>query len=175
MKALTLTQPWATLVAIGAKKIETRSWSTTYRGPLAIHAAKGFPDTAQVLCFNEPFRTVLKAKTSIDIIWDKVRKESDFPLGCIVATCELVDVRKIHIPVGIEKITLPPGKAWGWEWYEPSGIRHLFEHSEQERAFGDYTEGRYAWLLHNIQPLPVPIPAKGALSLWEWDGTGQAG
>ena len=43
MKALTLTQPWASLVAIGAKRIETRSWSTPYRGLLAIHAAKGFP------------------------------------------------------------------------------------------------------------------------------------
>jgi hypothetical protein len=43
MKALTLTQPWATLVAIGAKTIETRSWPTSYRGPLAIHAAKGYP------------------------------------------------------------------------------------------------------------------------------------
>lgn len=41
MKAITLTQPWATLVAIGAKRIETRSWATRYRGPLAIHAAKG--------------------------------------------------------------------------------------------------------------------------------------
>src|SRR5690348_17556570 len=47
MKALTLTQPWASLVAIGAKRIETRSWSTSYRGPLAIHAAKGFPKSAQ--------------------------------------------------------------------------------------------------------------------------------
>lgn len=41
MKGLSLTQPWATLVAIGAKRIETRIWATSYRGPLAIHAAKG--------------------------------------------------------------------------------------------------------------------------------------
>jgi activating signal cointegrator 1 len=47
MKAITLTQPWATLVAIGAKRIETRSWPTNYRGPLAIHAAKGFPKWAK--------------------------------------------------------------------------------------------------------------------------------
>lgn len=40
MKALSLTQPWASLVAVGAKRIETRSWRTSYRGPLAIHAAK---------------------------------------------------------------------------------------------------------------------------------------
>jgi hypothetical protein len=41
MKGLTLTQPWATLVAIGAKRIETRSWPTRYRGLLAIHAGAG--------------------------------------------------------------------------------------------------------------------------------------
>ena len=41
MKALPVTQPYATLVALGAKHIETRSWSTRYRGPLAIHAGKG--------------------------------------------------------------------------------------------------------------------------------------
>lgn len=35
MKALTLTQPWATLVAIQAKRIETRSWGTDYRGWIA--------------------------------------------------------------------------------------------------------------------------------------------
>lgn len=40
--ALTLWQPWASLVAWEEKRIETRSWSTSYRGPLVIHAAKRF-------------------------------------------------------------------------------------------------------------------------------------
>ena len=40
IKALSLWQPWATLVARGAKARETRHWQTSYRGPLAIHAAK---------------------------------------------------------------------------------------------------------------------------------------
>ena len=40
MKALSLWQPWAALMAVGAKRIETRHWSTAYRGELAIHAAK---------------------------------------------------------------------------------------------------------------------------------------
>lgn len=44
MKLLSLTQPWATLVAVGLKKFETRSWSTSYRGELAIHATKGPTD-----------------------------------------------------------------------------------------------------------------------------------
>ena len=41
MKAISLWQPWASLVATGAKTYETRSWPTKYRGPLVICAAKG--------------------------------------------------------------------------------------------------------------------------------------
>ena len=40
MKALTVYQPWASLIACGSKTLETRRWATKYRGPLAIHAAK---------------------------------------------------------------------------------------------------------------------------------------
>lgn len=41
--AISLWQPWATLVARGLKCVETRSWPTDYRGPLLIHAAKTIP------------------------------------------------------------------------------------------------------------------------------------
>jgi len=40
MKAISLWQPWASAMAMGLKKNETRHWSTSYRGPLLIHAAK---------------------------------------------------------------------------------------------------------------------------------------
>jgi hypothetical protein len=40
MRALSLYEPWATLIALGEKRYETRSWSTTYRGPLLICASK---------------------------------------------------------------------------------------------------------------------------------------
>lgn len=46
MKLISLTQPWAALVAHGFKRFETRGWSTDYRGPLAIHATKGPADPA---------------------------------------------------------------------------------------------------------------------------------
>jgi hypothetical protein len=46
MKAITLTQPWASLVMDGRKQWETRSWSTRYQGPLAIHAAKEIDEAA---------------------------------------------------------------------------------------------------------------------------------
>lgn len=42
-KALSLTEPWATLMMMGEKNIETKSWRTSFRGPVAIHAAKAMP------------------------------------------------------------------------------------------------------------------------------------
>jgi len=40
MKCLSVKQPWANLIANGEKGIETRTWSTEYRGPLAIASSK---------------------------------------------------------------------------------------------------------------------------------------
>jgi len=41
--------------------------------------------------------------------------------------------------------------------------------NEQEYLFGDYTEGRFAWKLEQVQLMIKPIPAKRKLSLWEWE------
>lgn len=38
MKALTIKEPWATLIIDGYKKYEFRSWKTNYRGKILIHA-----------------------------------------------------------------------------------------------------------------------------------------
>src|SRR5258708_38990702 len=74
---LTLTQPWATLMAVGAKKVETRSWPIRFRGWFAIHAAKGFPADCQQLCFAQPFAGGLEAA--------KYRGPADLPLGTVLA------------------------------------------------------------------------------------------
>lgn len=73
-KALTLTQPWATLVALGIKRVETRTWSTDYRGQLLIHAAKGNPD--------REFEAELRARGILPA-------DAEIPLGAIVARCRL--------------------------------------------------------------------------------------
>ena len=148
MKALTLTQPWATLVAIGAKRIETRSWNTNYRGPLAIHAAKGFPKWAEALCHEEPFRSALA--------------NSDFlPLGGVLATCNLVSV----IPV------VRFQKSPVLELDGPDGRQYHYELTKTEMQFGDYSPGRYAWLLDGVRCLDGVETARGALGLWEWTPT----
>ena len=40
MKALSIMQPWAWLIVNGHKDVENRTWATTYRGPILIHAGK---------------------------------------------------------------------------------------------------------------------------------------
>jgi hypothetical protein len=50
MKALSLLQPWATLIMLGYKQFETRSWVTKHRGPLAIAASAGKPAWAREAC-----------------------------------------------------------------------------------------------------------------------------
>lgn len=161
MKVLTLTQPWATLVAIGAKRIETRSWSTSYRGPLAIHAAAGLRSVGGWpglwrLCSEPPFYQVLKDHfTAVEL--DKPRiQASELPTGAIVAVCELVAI------VPTELINRAHG------WYAPGNQNH-FALTDQKRAFGNYALGRFAWLLADVRPLPVPIACKGALGLWNYN------
>lgn len=80
---LTLTQPWATLMAIEAKRDETRDWWIRFRGWFAIHAAKGFPPECQALCYQEPFAGVL-AKAGYN-------GPADLPLGRVLAVTELLD------------------------------------------------------------------------------------
>lgn len=40
VRALTIRQPWAALIAHGTKRVENRTWGTAWRGALLIHAAK---------------------------------------------------------------------------------------------------------------------------------------
>lgn len=81
MKAISLWQPWATLIALGVKRFETRSWSTNYRGPLAIHAAKRKAD-----------RTELN-RTIVDVLVSNgITGTGQLPYGCIVCMVDLVDI-----------------------------------------------------------------------------------
>ncbi len=135
MKALSLTQPWAMLVAIGEKQIETRSWNTSYRGIIAIHASKSFPKAARDLCYRTPFNSSLKS--------EGYEGYSNLPLGMVIAIARLQRIMDTDDIVA--KI------------------------SQKEKAFGDYSSGRYAWYFTDVFMLPMPIPAKGMLNLWEWN------
>lgn len=81
---LSLTQPWASLVVMGAKKLETRSWRTNYHGTLIIHASKGMPKWAKETCEEEPFAAALRSWTD---------RYGELPLGHIIGEVQLIDVR----------------------------------------------------------------------------------
>lgn len=105
IKTLTLTQPWATLMACRAKQIETRCWSTTYRGPLAIHAARNFPGQAQALCHQEPFWSALRSD-GYDV---RLPPDKNLPLGKIVAIGMLEDVEWISFDFPVKE----PERSFG--------------------------------------------------------------
>jgi activating signal cointegrator 1 len=141
MKAITLHQPYATLIAVGAKRIETRGWRTRYRGPLAIHAARVFGHEARALCCREPFRAALARGGYAD--------PAALPLGAVVAICRLVDCLLTGAVGGQPSPHVPPGDTPEW-------------------AFGNYAPGRYLWLLEDIAPVLPPRLARGKQGFWEW-------
>lgn len=174
MKAITLTQPYATLVSLGMKKIETRSWSTNYRGPLAIHAAKGLGPVGgkrglKALCATEPFSAVLTP--SLEQWWNSRHSLADMavrpfmPYGAIVAVCDLIGCE------GTDPAAWPDSGRFLFGNRSNPDYQFILDWpiKEPERSFGDYSPGRYMWFLTNIRTLPEPIPCKGALGLWEWD------
>ena len=87
MRALTVWQPWATLLAEGIKKNETRSWSTSIRGPVAIHAAR------------KPFKEIVKliSLKALTLITGLVypHPPGRLPTGCVLAIGNLVDCKLI--------------------------------------------------------------------------------
>lgn len=140
-RALSLHQPWATLMAVRAKHNETRGWTTSYRGRLLIHATKAPPNAEAMR--SRVVRDVLEAHgyTCTD----------DLPLGVVVARAELAAVGSIELdgPTPIVRCGT-----------------QVLEVNPLELAFGCYELGRFAWLMAGLEPLPCPIDATGRQGLW---------
>lgn len=81
VKAISLHQPWATLLASGVKRYETRSWPTRHRGPLVIHAGKTWNDEILHECLVGPLAAALHAACVLG---------SELPLGAFVGVVEVV-------------------------------------------------------------------------------------
>jgi hypothetical protein len=167
VKALTLWQPWASLVALGVKTIETRSWSTSYRGPLAIHAAKTDLHLNVKRCDGADHGRALAAAV-------KANGFARLPLGAIVATCKLVDVVPfVHVSEtrggrpGFPAVTVAHLRDGRWTAVVHDGTGWTAAVDEQA-LYGDFTPGRFAWLLSDVQALDEPVPATGHQGLWEW-------
>ena len=141
MKAISLWQPWATLMASGAKRIETRSYQPhgLREGQLvAIHAAKHWTAQERALCAEDPFFRRYLTLAERRGLWNGAHP----PLGGIVA------IARFHHAEPTEAL-----------------YRQL---TETERAFGDYTPGRFGWVFTAVRPLAI-IPARGMQGIFEWE------
>lgn len=139
IKGITLLNPWAALVALGLKKIETRGYGTPYRGLLAIHASLSVPDEARDRLGLRAFR---RALAPIGITRDEDLER--LPRGVVVAVAKLVDV----VATDGDDPRLPDVGSDEW-------------------VFGNYAPGRKAWILEDLMRLQTPIPCSGALSIWD--------
>lgn len=144
MKVISIIQPWATLIALGEKKFETRSWATKHRGEIAIHSSKKIDKQA---CREETIKSVLEKHGYT---------EHNLPTGVILAKVKLSDCWSI---------------GEDWQSGMPvlfGGQGRAQQISLKETHFGWYEPGRYAWELSDVE-MVEHIPAKGQLGLWNFN------
>lgn len=150
MKGLSLWQPWASLIAIGAKSVETRGWPAPpaiVGQRIAVHAAK---ETSELLTVaTEPFRSVLRAARDDGRL---VLVNQELPLGAIVATAVLTESFRM----------------------DHTTCAAVAEDMPNEHAFGDWRPGRFGFKLSDVERLREPIPYRGAQKFFDiWDVLGQ--
>ena len=141
MKALTIWQPYASLIVLGYKHFETRSWWTNISGKVAIHAAK---------YHKLPHEVYEEIAEAIGIPPEKYRGSWLY-----------------YLENGVPSQSF--GAILGTVDMEPSVPANSLRLSRAELALGDYSPGRFAWPMKNATQFPTPIPASGHQGLWEWN------
>lgn len=137
-------------MALGAKHVETRSWTTPYRGLLAIHASSRY--TMALAQQTQEFAALLR-KRRYPFFASVIAGQVDDPdwrlfnpaycRGQIVCVVNLLAV-------------LPINEAYSRPW-------------SLECEFGDYSLGRYAWHTQLVHTFTKPIRAVGRQQFWEWE------
>lgn len=151
VQALSLWQPWATLLAHGKKKVETRTWcypvgSSRLPQVVAIHATKGWGRGMT----EEDFHLVCREPLYREALTEcGYTHPEDLPRGCVVGLGLLEDC------VSAEDLTTLA--CW-------SGLM-----TERERAFGGFSPGRFGWVFSRVRRFGAPIPYQGAQGIWYWE------
>lgn len=148
MKALTMTQPFATLIGRGALKLHLLPWHTDYRGPVAIHAAEVYPQHTRELALQPPLRDLLDAAGLHHWI--------DMPIGAVVAVARLVDCRCVEPADGREggryawcfedarllpEPVIAPDAIGLWDWAPPAELADAPPFSDPTPPRSEYIGG----------------------------------
>lgn len=147
MKALSLMQPWAGLLVLGSKEVETRSWNTKHRGVVAIHASAKIP------------------KEGYDLLkWIATQ----IPTGQWSPGGEYYNIcTQVSAVLGEVEIT----NTYASDTTEEIIFFGSEEDEYFEKKLGDWSPGRWLWVCKNPVIFEKPVPAKGKLQLWEWEPT----
>lgn len=175
MKALSLRQPWASLLAGGAKRVETRSWRMHHRGWLLVHAAAKFVEEAE-LCHVEPYRAALIRVGGIRVT--TIKNPGPDLVGPMAGTVEEMASTEYRLPLGAIIGRVFVVGCWATERVEvnlkelspPEGRETASLHIDPvERAFGNYDPGRFATLTERAELFKKPVKYRGCLGLFDVD------
>ncbi len=156
MKALTLHQPWAHLVAEGVKTVETRSWRTNYRGLLAIHAGLDMNACADLIVNDDPRNIQYRPPFDRHLTPDYAWLFGSMSHGGIVAIVELTDCWPASDVA-----------VWLREQINRTDIDAPYrQRLEDELAFGNYSPGRWAWALRLVCGVDASWVVRGYQGLW---------
>jgi hypothetical protein len=177
MKALTLWQPWASLIVVGAKPFEFRGWNFAQRYPkmlgqrIVIHAAARPMVAAEIreIVDNLEFGGANAAQTCLNV--DEalallkplyhLKKPSGLPLSAGLGTAVLGEPRNGY-DVAVEEFGFPS------EAVDELGVLPGFDSDRREHA-------NWGWPMLEIDRWPDPIPMKGAQGFWNWPGPESVG
>lgn len=140
MKVISVWQPWATLQIAGFKIFETRTWPA----PKSIIGQRiGIAATKNII----PDQRSACAEESFARFYEMTGLPplEELPRGVLLGTAQLHSV-------------------------EPVTSEFLEEITDEERAFGWYMPGGYAWRMRDPKPLAHPIPIQGKQGIFDWKG-----
>lgn len=167
MKAISLWQPWASLIACGAKPFETRHWAPPRNligQRIAIHAAKKIDKEAaefagELLTGSYGFVLQDKLHATIAGVPSTMMaafRQIQMPVGCVLCTVTLDAA--LQLGEEAEGTALPAARVVNClvsrQMPECFTVRY--------DDFGDYAPGRWAWLLRDVKLLTRPLPMHGA-------------
>ena len=154
MKAISIKQPWASLIVHGIKDIENRTWATKYRGKVLIHASGTW--------FKYPNSDSTLGDLFTDFQWEKIRENYDKNLYSILEPKAIIDRLPTSAIIGeVEIIDCVINHESIWA--EKSIIF-------QEEEKNDEKYQIFNWVLANPIFYEKPIlNVKGKLSFWEFE------
>ncbi|MBF0326019.1 MAG: hypothetical protein HQL42_13240 [Alphaproteobacteria bacterium] len=165
MYATTIWQPHASLIAIGAKPYETRDYPPPAKligQRIAIHAAVRPAGKMQASMMRGPHWDIATAITHALHDAGHLGNWGDLPHGAVLCTAILSGGYQCGEP------SIAYRGLDCWTVHQCASGSHSINSNIPIDPFGDYSPGRWAWLLRDVQQLPRPVPAKGKQGWWTW-------